>query len=254
MTCDDSRPFFHAYLDGELDAMQAAEFGHHLESCSACGRAVQALESLRSSMQDAQLREPLPSGFESKIRHQLDEASQPASSRTFAAWRLLAAAALLLLVIGGSWKFAQKARDSGDAPVTAADSAAAELVDAHIRALQPGHLTDVTSTDQHTVKPWFDGRTAFAPPVRDFAAQEFPLVGGRLDVFQGHTVAALVYGRRKHFISVFIWPDGTQNAEQYAGAMNGYQWISWKQGGLRFCAVADTNRDDLAALKDLIGR
>ena len=127
-------------------------------------------------------------------------------------------------------------------------------MDAHIRALQPGHLTDVTSTDQHTVKPWFDGKVAFAPPVGDFAAQDFPLVGGRLDVFQGRTVAALVYGRRKHFISVFIWPDGTQNAEQYAGAMNGYQWISWKQGGLRFCAVADTNRDDLAALKDLIGR
>jgi anti-sigma factor RsiW len=167
---------------------------------------------------------------------------------------LLAAAALLLLVIGGSWRFAQKAHDNGDVPVTAADSAAVELVDAHIRALQPGHLTDVTSTDQHTVKPWFDGKIAFAPPVSDFAAQDFPLVGGRLDVFQGRTVAALVYGRRKHFISVFIWPDATQNAEQYAGAMNGYQWISWKQGGLRFCAVADTSRGDLAALKELISR
>jgi len=254
MTCDDSRPFFHAYLDGELDATQAAEFGRHMESCAACGRAVQALESLRSSMKNAQLREPLPVGFERKIRRQLDEASQPASSWKFTQWRLLAAAAVLLLVIGGSWKFAQKPHDNGDVPVTAADAAAVELVDAHIRALQPGHLTDVTSTDQHTVKPWFDGRTAFAPPVRDFAAQDFPLVGGRLDVFQGHTVAALVYGRRKHFISVFIWPDATQNAEQYAGAMNGYQWISWKQNGLRFCAVADTSRDDLAALKDLISR
>src|SRR5260221_7509913 len=254
MTCDDSRPFFHAYLDGELDPMQAAEFGRHMESCSACGRAVQALDPLRSTMQTAQLREPLPSGFESKIRRQLDEASQPASSWKVAPWRLLAAAALLLLVIGGSWKFAQKARDNGDVAVTAADSAAVELVDAHIRALQPGHLTDVTSTDQHTVKPWFDGKIAFAPPVSDFAVQDFPLVGGRLDVFQGRTVAALVYGRRKHFISVFIWPDATQNAAQYAGAMNGYQWISWKQGGLRFCAVADTSRDDLAALKELISR
>lgn len=254
MTCDDSPSFLHAYLDGELDALRAAEFGRHLESCSTCGRAVQALESLRSSMQNAQLREPLPAGFESKIRRELDGVSQPASSRKFPAWRLLAAAALLLLVVGGAWKFAQKARDNGDVTVTAADSAAAELVDAHIRALQPGHLTDVTSTDQHTVKPWFDGRIAFAPPVRDLAAQDFPLVGGRLDVFQGRTVAALVYGRRKHFISVFIWPDASNDAEQYAGAMNGYQWISWKQTGLRFCAVADTSRDDLAALKDLIGR
>jgi len=195
-----------------------------------------------------------PWASSAKSAAELDAASQPASSWKLTPWRLLAAAALLLLAIGGSWRFAQKTRDNGDVPVTAADAAAVELVDAHIRALQPGHLTDVTSTDQHTVKPWFDGRTAFAPPVRDFAAQDFPLVGGRLDVFQGHTVAALVYGRRKHFISVFIWPDATQNAEQYAGAMNGYQWISWKQSGLRFCAVADTSRDDLAALKDLISR
>ena len=254
MTCDDSRSFLYAYLDGELDAPRSAEFERHLEGCASCSHVLEAQESLRSSMHGAEPREPLPAGFERKMRQELDEASPRASSRRFGAWRLLAAAALLLLVIGGSWKFAQRVRDTGDATVTAADSAAAELVDAHIRALQPGHLTDVTSTDQHTVKPWFDGRIAFAPPVRDLAAQDFPLVGGRLDVFQGRTVAALVYGRRKHFISVFIWPDATHDAEQYAGAMNGYQWISWKQTGLRFCAVADTSRDDLTALKDLIGR
>jgi len=162
------------------------------------------------------------------------------------------AAAVVLLGAGASWKFAQKNREGAEPSASAADAAAAELVDAHIRALQPGHLTDVTSTDQHTVKPWFEGKIAFSLPVSDFGAQDFPLVGGRLDVFQGRTVAALVYGRRKQFISVFVWPDVSQNMEQYAGTMNGYRWISWKQSGLRFCAVADTNRDDLAALKDLI--
>jgi len=254
MTCDDSRSFLHAYLDGELDAPRSAEFERHLEGCASCSRALEAQESLRSSIHGAQLHEPLPAGFERKIRHELDEASRPAPSPKFAAWRWLAAAAVLLLAVGVSWKYTQKVRDNADVPVSGADAAASELVDAHIRALQPGHLTDVTSTDQHTVKPWFNGRVAFAPPVRDFAAQDFPLVGGRLDVFQGRTVAALVYGRRKHFVSVFIWPDPALDAEQYAGAMNGYQWISWKQSGLRFCAVADTSRDDLAALKDLIVR
>jgi len=167
-----------------------------------------------------------------------------------------AAAAVLLLVGGAFWKLPQKNRGAGGAQlsVTAANVAAAELVDAHIRALQPGHLTDVTSTDQHTVKPWFDGKIAFAPPVSDFGAQDFPLVGGRLDVFQGRTVAALVYGRRKNFINVFIWLDMTQDMEQYAGAMNGYPQLSWKQSGLRFCAVGGANRDDLAALKDLFNR
>src|SRR5262250_2974950 len=165
----------------------------------------------------------------------------------------LAAAAVLVLVAGAFCKLLQKNCGGGGVQlsVPAANAAAAELVDAHIRALQPGHLTDVTSTDQHTVKPWFDGKIAFAPPVSDFGAQNFPLVGGRLDVFQGRTVAALVYGRRKNFVNVFIWPDMTQDMEQYAGAMNGYHWISWKNSGLRCCAVADTNRDDLTALKDL---
>jgi anti-sigma factor RsiW len=245
------------YLDGELDAQGAAQFERHVEGCPACARALEAQESLRSSIHHAQLREPLPPGFEKKIRNQLQEASPSSSSRSswkFTAWRWLAAAAVLLLVVGVSWKFAQKTREGAETSASGADAAAAEIVDAHIRALQPGHLTDVTSTDQHTVKPWFDGKVAFAPPVPDFAAQDFPLVGGRLDVFQGRTVAVLVYGRRKHFISVFIWPDATANSEQYAGAMNGYQWISWKQSGLRFCAVADTNRDDLAALKDLFIR
>src|SRR5215470_6720522 len=169
--------------------------------------------------------------------------------------RWLVAAAVLVVVAGAFWKFPQK-RDPGGAglSVSAANAAAAELVDAHIRALQPGHLTDVTSTDEHAVKPWFDGKMAFAPPVSDFGAQDFPIVGGRLDVFQGRTVVALVHGRRKNFISVFIWPDMTQDMEQYAGAMNGYHWISWKNSGLRFCAVADTNRDDLTALKDLLNR
>lgn len=164
------------------------------------------------------------------------------------------AAAVLLLVAGASWKLTQRNRAGAEPSASAADAAAAELVDAHIRALQPGHLTDITSTDQQTVKPWFDGRIAFSPPVSDFGAQDFPLVGGRLDVFQGRTVAALVYGRGKNFISVFIWPDPTQDMEQYAGAMNGYQWVSWKRTGLRFCAVAATNRSDLAALKDLFNR
>ena len=172
----------------------------------------------------------------------------------FSAALLGGLAAVLLLVAGASWKFEHKNRGGAEPSASGADAAAAELVDAHIRALQPGHLTDVASTDLHTVKPWFDGKIAFSPPVSDLGAQDFPLVGGRLDVFQGRTVAALVYGRGKHFISVFIWPDVTQDMEQYAGAMNGYQWISWKHSGLRFCAVADTNRGDLAALKDLFSR
>lgn len=248
MTCDVSRSVLHAYLDGELDAPRAAEFEQHLEGCAPCVRELEAQESLRSSIQRAQLYEAVPAGLEKKIRKQLPASIESRTVRKFPALYWLAAAAALILAIGISWKLLPSLRN--DSTLSAS---AAEMVDAHIRSLQPGHLTDVTSTDQHTVKPWFDGRIPFAPPVRDFAEEGFPLIGGRLDVLQGQTVAALVYGRRKHFISVFVWPERAE-ADRYTGSRNGYNWISWRQGELRLCAVSDTNRDDLAALKDLISR
>ena len=251
MTCEENRTVLHAYLDGELDAPRSAEFEKHLEGCAACVRSLESHEVLRSKIQHANLYEPLPLGLENKIRRQLRESSTAPSLPRVFAWRWLAAAAALLLVVGISWRYIPKpAEDSS----LSASAFAPEIVDAHIRSLQPGHLTDVTSTDQHTVKPWFDGRVAFAPPVNDFSKENFPLIGGRLDVLQGQNVAALVYGRRKHFINVFVWPERAGEAEQYTGSKNGYNWISWKQGELRLCAVSDTNRDDLAALKDLISR
>ncbi|MBS1840379.1 MAG: anti-sigma factor [Acidobacteria bacterium] len=249
MTCEENRTILHAYLDGELDAPRSAEFEKHLENCAACVRALEAQETLRSKIRHADLYEPLPNDLESKIRRQLREASAPVPKRFV--WQWLAAAAAVLFFAGISWRYLPKfGADSG----LSASAFASEIVDAHIRALQPGHLTDVASTDQHTVKPWFDGRIAFAPPVKDFAEEGFPLIGGRLDVLQGENVAALVYGRRKHFINVFVWPERAGEAEQYTGSKNGYNWISWKQGELRLCAVSDTNRDDLNALKDLISR
>jgi anti-sigma factor RsiW len=129
---------------------------------------------------------------------------------------------------------------------------AAEVVDAHLRSLQPGHLTDIISTDQHTVKPWFDGKLDFSPPVRDFAEQGFPLQGGRLDVVHGRTVAALVYGRRKHLVSVFIWPVALPAMQSRAGSSQGYQWIDWQKGGMEFYAVSDTSPSDLEQLQRLL--
>ena len=249
MTCDVSRSNLHAYLDGELDALRAAEFEQHMEGCGVCVRDLEAQQSLRSSIQRAQLYEPLRANLESNIRRQLNDATAPRVVNRFATWQWLAAAAVLLLAVAVLWRALPKL---GEEPNLSAS--AAEIVDAHIRSLQPGHLTDVTSTDQHTVKPWFDGKISFVPPVRDFGEEGFPLVGGRLDVLQGQTVAALVYGRRKHFMSVFVWPETVADKDQYVGSKNGYQWISWRQGGLRLCAVSDANRDDLAALKDLMGR
>ena len=126
-------------------------------------------------------------------------------------------------------------------------------MDAHLRSLQPGHLEDVISTDQHTVKPWFDGELDFAPPVRDFADAGFPLQGGRLDIVEGKTVAVLVYGRRKHLINVFIWPSAEPDAAPRFGTRLGYNWLEWTKNGMKMWAVSDVSAPELDALRNLTG-
>jgi len=156
---------------------------------------------------------------------------------------------VLLLLLYSGWRLFPGLGQKNDQTALAA-----QIVDAHLRSLEPGHLTDVISTDQHTVKPWFDGKLDFAPPVQDFAADGFPLTGGRLDVVGGRTVAALVYGRRKHFVNVFIWPSSNPDAAPSSGAQQGYHWITWQKNGMAYWAVSDTAAADLDELQRLLSR
>jgi anti-sigma factor RsiW len=133
------------------------------------------------------------------------------------------------------------------------DLVAEELVASHIRALQPGHLVDIVSTDQHTVKPWFDGKLDFAPPVSDLADQGYPLVGGRLDYVGGRNVAALVYQLQKHYINIFIWPDdGKQAKVPELISRQGYNVICRSNGDMRLCGVSDVSADDLCQFMQLL--
>jgi len=249
MSCDFSTTLLHAYLDGELDAMRASEFERHLETCRDCTATLGAAESLRSSLQRAQLYEAAPAGLRKKIRSELKISATGASSSPVAAWRWLAAAAAILLVTGVAWFALPHFGSTGTGPGSVT---AAEVIDAHIRSLQAGHLTDVASTDQHTVKPWFDGKLDFIPPVRDFMDEGFPLIGGRLDVLGEHNVAALVYGRRKHFINVFVWPTKDPDTPIHPpGSRQGYQWVHWRHKGMEFCAVSDVSAQDLHELAQL---
>jgi mycothiol system anti-sigma-R factor len=250
MSCDSSGTLLHAYLDGELDAVRAAEFERHLENCRECTATLGAAESLRSSLQHAQLYETAPPELRKKIRAELKVSAASAGSSPVAAWRWRAAAAAILLITGVAW-FAVP-RFHSMTSESASSVSSSEVIDAHIRSLQPGHLMDVASTDQHTVKPWFDGKLDFIPPVRDYMDEGFPLLGGRLDVLGERNVAALVYGRRKHFINVFVWPTKEPDTPIHPpGSRQGYQWVHWRHQGMEFCAVSDVSAQDLHELAQL---
>ena len=256
MSCEQTHSVLHGYLDGELDAARAAEFEHHLLSCPQCVAELEAQETLRSTIQRAGLRERAPE----KMRRNLQAAisgtteqvkpvtpSRQKSSIRPTWWLTLAAAAVFVVVLGSRF-LPNLSQGRGGDEMTAA------IVDAHLRSLQPGHLEDVISTDQHTVKPWFDGRIDFAPPVHDFVSDGFPLQGGRLDVVRGKTVAVLVYGRRKHIINVFVWPTSERDLSPQQGSQLGYNWIDWRKGGMEFSAISDASPADLVELQKLIAQ
>jgi mycothiol system anti-sigma-R factor len=249
VSCDHTCAALHGYLDGELDATRAAEFERHLESCRECATSLGAEESLRSSLQRSGLYEHAPVALRKKIRAGLDAATASSGLLRIPVWRWLAVAATILLVASVSWFAWPRVQNSAaSSPFTAA-----EIIDAHVRSLQPGHLTDVASTDQHTVKPWFDGKLAFVPPVKDFADEGFPLVGGRLDVLGGQNVAALVYSRRKHIINVFVLPTKEPDTRIHPpGLRQGYQWRHWRRQGMEYCAVSDVSDSDLYELAQLL--
>lgn len=253
MACEQSLTVVHAYLDGELDAVRATEFERHLENCSECVTALETQESLSAAMQRSQLNEKASDTLRQKVLAGIRPSGAARSSpplvmprrRIQFAW-LAAAAAILLLTYAG-WRTIPALRAENYQSVVAA-----EIVDAHLRSLQPGHLTDVLSTDQHTVKPWFNGKLDFSPPVQDFANDGFPLQGGRLDVVHGRTIAALVYGRRKHVISVFIQPAREEEQALRSGSRQGYNWLAWRAAGMEFCAISDVSTADLQQLQHLV--
>ena len=249
MGCDYTRTALHGYLDGELDAARSAEFERHLENCRECANTLGAEESLRSSLQRSGLYEQAPVSLRKKIRADLQAATASPATQRIPAWRWLAVAASILVVAGISWYAWPRPQTN----TTSAAFTAAEMIDAHIRSLQPGHLTDVASTDQHTVKPWFTGKLDFAPPVKDYADEGFPLIGGRLDVLAGRNVAAIVYTRRKHIINVFVLPTKEADTPIHPpGLRQGYQWLHWRRQGMEYCAVSDVSLSDLNELAQLI--
>ncbi len=179
-----------------------------------------------------------PPGLEQKILRSLG--GQTAGSPY---WRWGAIAATVLLVTSAAVNIGlfQSRRSTQQLTAEA-------VLSAHVRSLAGTHLLDVPSSDQHTVKPWFNGKVDFSPPVKTLPG--FPLIGGRLEYLDGHPAAALIYGRDKHIINLFTWPDPASTPEQ-AQTRNGYHILSWSGDGMRFWAVSDLNAAELRGFVNL---
>jgi len=248
MNCEIKQESLSAYFDDALSAREKAALTAHLPQCSNCVRNLQRLEALRKEIRETYVPSLPPLYLESRIQATLLEGQRPPSlsravvlpSSWLKGWHsagIAAAAAAGLMIAILVPKFSERlAGDSRDSQ---------EVVSSHIRALMESHLTDVPSSDQHTVKPWFNGKLDFTFPVPDLKTDGFDLIGGRVDYIENQKVAAIVYRRRQHPINLFIWPLSRVSIPPAITAQRGYNLIHWTDFGMSFWAVSDLNRKEL---------
>jgi len=241
MNCQQAKPLIEPYADGELDATAIVELEKHIHDCPACALAWRNAQGLKKALKQDALFFTAPKELRQRIKAELRSQIETKPFWNFGNWNWLTGAttglataclALLLTVT--------LTRPSAEQRLSR------EIVSSNIRSLMADHMLDVVSTDQHTVKPWFNGKLDFSPPVKDLKAQEFPLIGGRLDYISGRSVAALVFHRNKHVINLFIWPvNETDSKPAVAASIQGYNVIHWTNAGMTFWTVSDLNEKEL---------
>jgi anti-sigma factor RsiW len=247
MKCTSSEHLLELFLDGELAAREWVEMREHLDSCSACTGRYRRLEQISSDIRMRVGHYAPPAGLERRVRAALRKAAseerQPSWLRQ--SWVAVAASVLLLVSIAGNVALLRQ-------HTSARDVLAQEVLSSHLRSLIGTHLVDIPSSDQHTVKPWFNGKLNFSPDVKDFARQGFPLIGGRIEYFDDKPVAALIYQRRKHLINLFLWPESSLSSSGYSEmARRGYNLVSWTQNGMTFWLVSDVQTSELEQFAQL---
>jgi anti-sigma factor RsiW len=268
MNCEEATKLMDAYLDGELDPITSQTIEQHLRECDACDQAYKTHGSLIRAIGNAtpyykapaELRERIQSSLRDQIAERTTRSvardAQPLFSRRQArprtilwetSWNRLALAATIIFAAIIALNLVPRLQRPG-----ADQFLATQLIASHVRSLMANHLTDVASSDQHTVKPWLDAKLDFAPPVVDLSNEGFPLVGGRLDYLDKRPVAALIYQRRKHFINLFVWP-ATPDASSMPKTISrqGYHLLHWVKADFNYWAVSDVNEDDLQTFKHL---
>jgi anti-sigma factor RsiW len=237
--CVDQELLLGGLVDRELDAANTALLEAHVARCEACREELERLEAVRRLLVSDGVRHSAPESLRARIAAMPEFAPRAANNNRIPRW--------LGPAVGGA--LAASLAMVTFVPPAATVAVDQELVSSHVRSLQPGHLTDVQTTNQHIVKPWFNGRIDFAPPVPELADQGFPLVGGRLDSIGGKTVPAIVYKRRLHTVNLFVWP--AQDSSDRAFVKDGFAVREWSRNGLRFAAVSDIPAAELSQFEQL---
>ncbi|HSU31648.1 MAG TPA: anti-sigma factor [Bryobacteraceae bacterium] len=244
MSCQKVSEFLDAYVDKELDVISSLEFERHLAECVACRAKYDQYRQIQDSTKSRLRYFRAPEEFEQRLRAHLRPPERYQSSNIrrewFPKWRPWAMAAGVVAVLLFTALLLQIARRPSPS-----DMLAQQVVSSHIRSLLANHLSDVVSSDQHTVKPWFSGKLDFAPAVKDLSSQGFPLAGGRLDYLDNRPVAALVYKRRQHTINLFLWPSPILDSGPRTLTIRGYNVVHWTHSHMAYWAVSDVNAPEL---------
>jgi anti-sigma factor RsiW len=249
MHCHHCVESLHAFADGELLPPETEAVQSHLETCADCARAYEPIRNSSRLLRATLMRYPAPDVLKARIRASLMAEGQhgsapptPSSPRWTMTRSRVAAAMLVAAMVGSGATAAVMRHHTATTPI------AGEVLASHIRSLMPGHLTDVASTDQHNVKPWFNGRVNVSPPVPRLDSAGYALAGGRLDYVGGHPAAVVVYLRRQHVINVFWWAPQTGSETTGASSVsndNGYHLIRGRRDGLEFWIASDLNAAEL---------
>src|SRR5262249_8462864 len=240
MRCNDTRELIGAYVDGELDLVRSLDIEGHLHECSVCSQEYESHQKLRRAIRAGELYFDVPAGLQERVTAQLGRKNdrQPRALLWSRPWAIAEAAIVAVLIVILAVSLIWRA-PSGETLV------ARDLVSSHVRSLQ-GRTTDIDNDDRHTVKPWFNGKLDFSPPVPDLADSGFTLKGGRLDYVDGRPVAVIVYGRRLHTINLYVWPSSSRAASsEEVTTQQGYNIIHWTKNGMTFWAVSDLNSVEL---------
>ena len=244
MDCNETKRLLDAYVDGELELTRQLDMGAHLAACSTCKKAAEAAINFRFSVRVNMPVYKAPPELKRKIRVALRKESGSWLERVFQSWRPLAGSAgILVLGFSFAWAWIVDSHDKDRELI-------AEAISDHSLSLLADHLLDVTSSDQHTVKPWVTGKLDYSPPIANLSEAGYELVGGRIDLLENRPVAAIVYQYQGHFINVFVWPAANHAINFDVQSHQGYSLCGWNKAGLNYLIISELNPADMEKFED----